>query len=331
MKNRNFLFLVLLMNPALCLGSDDNCVTDARNLLDLSTENFADIAEDYIRQGKITYTSRIQTRMSEQGVSESDIEYVLHYPVEIRPRRRDGPNKYNITGLADKKGSQLRLGVSFGSQGELVIFAIMRTRQKELKIPLERENFIPFINGYLDREKFIYSANAGRRMEEHMITEDDVEYALKNPIEVGNKTAMQNHAFDPIYVRGQARDGKLLNIGVASSMGKFITVTTANRILNDQLPLLKKEFVKFISEGRKRIVYTQHAYERMGELDITESDVEHILQNPLKIIYRSNDKGYYILGKTQKKKRLRLMLSFDGRIIVFAMDVHTPFSMRGLL
>ncbi len=328
MKKIHFLSLLLFW-PVLCLGADQNCASSSRTLL--SSEDFAYIAGDYIDEGKIVYSSHVQGRMDEGEIGENDIERVLRYPYRVKARP-DGINKYNVIGQVEKDGSQLRIEVFLEPQGpqkQLMAFSVIRTLQKN-RIPLQKEDFIPFVGDYLDREKLAYSVYAQRRMGEKGVTQSDIEHVLKNPIEVGNKTAMQNYSLDSkIYVRGVTDDGKELHLGLASKGEKLVVVTSVNRILNDQVPSEKKDFIRFIRDylaAEKRIVYTQRAQERMGKLAIGEVDIEHTLKHPVRIIYRSNHKGYYILGQTVNGRPYHLMLSFDGRVVVFSMDMS--FSTR---
>ena len=316
---------LLLFWPALCLGADDNgrCVSSSRELL--SPKDFAYIAGDYIDERGIAYSPHARTRMIEQRVSETAIERILRYPHGVQARL-DGINKYNITGPTNNDGSFLRLGVSLEPQEpqrQLKVFAVIHTLQKS-RIPLLKEDFIPFISDYLGREKLEFSLYSRQRMGEQSVTESDIEYVLRNPMEMGNKTTMRNYTSDSkIYVRGITDDGKELNLGLASRGEKFIVVTSVNRILNDQIPLLKEGFIRFTRDylgAKKRIIYTQHARERMGQMAIGEDDIEHTLKHPFKITYRSNHKGYYVRGQTINGRPYRLMFSFDGRIVVFSMD-----------
>ena len=328
MKKVHFLILLLFW-PALCLGADQSCASSSHTLL--SSKDFAYIAGDYIDEGKMIYSSHARGRMDEGGIGENDIERVLRYPYRVKARP-DGINKYNVIGQAEKDGSQLRIEVFLEPQGpqkQLMVFSIIRTLQKN-RIPRQKEDFIPFIGDYLRRKKLVYSLYAQGRMGEQSITQSDVEYVLKNPIEVGSKTATQNYSVDSKrYVRGATDDGKELHLGLASRGEKLVAVTSVNRILNDQVPSEKKDFIRFIRDylaAEKRIIYTQRARERMGNLAIGEDDIEHTLKHPVRIIYRSNHKGYYILGQTRNGRPYHLMLSFDGRVVVFSMDMS--FSTR---
>ena len=314
-------FSLLFCLSGLCLAAEGSCASSSRTILDLSEKDFAYIAGDYIDEKKISYSAHVQMRMEEQKIGQGDIERVLRDPERVKAG--SDANKYNIVSKEVDDGSQLQLGVLLEPHGQLKIFGLIRIAQKNL-IPQSKEDFIPFIRHYLDQKKLHYALYSQQYMEEQGVTESGIEHALKNPLEVERKIIMQDQNFDSkVHIKGVANDGKEWAIGLFST-GKKLVVTFISPILNNQIPSLKKDFIRFIrdylgDEGKK-IVYTHRARERMNEFAIDENDVEYILKHPTRVIYRSNHKGFFILGPSRNGRPYRLMLTYDGQIAVFSMD-----------
>ena len=291
MKKTTFLSSLLFW-PVLCLATED-CTPNSRTLLDLSKERFAGIARDYIRKKKIVYIPQTQTIIKEQGIRESDIERTLQNPSGIKARS-DGPNEYGVIGSSDEDGNQLHIAVSLESRGQLVVIWISRHVRQRGRIPLFKDDFVPFISRYLDQKELIYSEGTRQKMREQTVGEEDIERVLRYPIEVGNQN-MQHYTPDSvIYVRGTIPDGNSLRVGIVSEPGKRIRIIYVNRILDNQIPLLKKDFMHFISEyfgEGKEIVYTRHARDRMRGRGISEYDIEYALKNPVDVGSRAGPKG----------------------------------------
>ena len=328
MKKISFLSLLLFW-PVLCLGADQICASSSRTLFDLPKERFVSIARNYIREKKVFYSFRAQNLMHERGIGASDIEYALRYPLTVKTRPNAGPNEYHIMGLTNKDGNQVRVGISFVAQGggQLVITTVAHFLAKD-RIPLSKADFIPFIGDFIEQGKLTYADRVQLSMRGQSITTSDVEYVLKSPVEVGNKKNMQNHTPDSrIYINGVGRDGNLLRVGIASIEGKRIVVTSVRRVLDDQIPLLKEDFIRFVSDylgAGKKIIYTRNARERMREFTVSEYDVGHMLRHPVEIIKRPDSEGYYVIGQGVGAKSLRLLISFDGRIRLITIDTPMP-------
>ena len=162
-------------------------------------------------------------------------------------------------------------------------------------------------------------------MREQGIVESDVEYVLRSPLEVENRKTMQNYSPDSkIYIKGVDKDGNRLRLGISAMEGRRIVVTSARRVLDDRIPLMKEDFISFINdylgEGNK-IIYTRHVRERMDKLVVGEEGIERMLRHPVKIVKRSD--RYYVIGQGVRSRPLRLIISFDGRIRLITMDTST--------
>ena len=434
MKNRNFLFLFLVMNPALCLRADDNCASNSRTLFPI--EDFATIVGNYISEGRIVYSLGAQKHMNERGIAENDIKYTLRYPAEVAKTRFDGTiSEYSIMGVPDKDGNQLELRVSFESQrkGPLTVDTIdtvvrslpkdgaylsfglsqedfvhvaedyigkgkivyspnaqeymrkhfvkrrhiertllspdkvtetlfdgitskytiagspnINGRQLHLKvsleaqrkeqltidsitrsslkkhIPLSRDAFVQFIKNYLSNKNLIYTTRTRQRMSEQNISENDILHALKHPKKVGDRATQKDASGKVVYIRGETANKKLLHLGISLEKKKEIAVTTVGRILNDQIPLSREDFIRFVDSyiGKKRIIYTRFARGRMDNSGLTEEDIEYVFKHPTRIERKSGGNGYHIVGQTVNGQRpLRLVIAFGEEIVLITVDI----------
>ena len=188
----------------------------------LSKQNFVHIARNTIEEGKIIYSPLAREHMNEHSVNQSDIEQTLRSPNKVKETRFDGSiSEYNVIGFPNKDGKQLKLWVSLDAQskGQLTINTVTRYLPKN-RIPLSKENFIPFINDYLDKKKLVYTTNARRLMAGQNISEHDIEHVLRHPKKVGSKNT-QNHALDGVrYIRGETANGNLLRLGIILTLAK---------------------------------------------------------------------------------------------------------------
>ncbi len=324
MKNRYFLSLLLFW-PVLCLGGEGGCASSSRTLL--SKEDFAYIAGDIISEGRIVYSTKAQKQMDEYEITENDIKYTLRYPVKVEKNSLDDvTSKYVITGLPDKDGNQLEMWVSFEAQrkGQLTVDSVVPSFMKN-KIPLSKAAFMRFINNYLDQKKLIYTIRTRKRMSEQNVNRSDIEHALKNPKKVGDGVAQKHAPGNVVYLRGETANKNLLHLGISLEKQGKIAVTTVGRILNEQIPSSKKDFIRFVSDSiatGKGIVYTRFARKRMDGLALTDEDIKHIFKHPIRIKKKSNGNGYHVLGKAVNGQRpLRLVIAFDEKIIVITVDI----------
>ncbi len=183
-------------------------------------------------------------------------------PAEVTKNRFDGiTSEYNITGLPDKDGNQLEMWVSFEAQrkGQLTVDSVVPSFMKN-KIPLSKAAFMRFINNYLDQKKLIYTIRTRKRMSEQNVNRSDIEHALKNPRKVGDGVAQKHAPGNVVYLRGETANKNLLHLGISLEKQGKIAVTTVGRILNNQIPLPRKDFIRFVSDyiaTGKGIVYTR--------------------------------------------------------------------------
>ena len=321
MKKISFL---LFFWPALCLAVEDNCASNSRALL--SPQDFAYIAGDYIDEGKIVYSPITQKHMDQERISGSDIEYTLRYPAKILPRNL---NQHTIIGSPNRDGSQLRLLVSLDVQGERqLIVNTVKLLLPEDQIPPSKADFVSFISDFIDRRALIYPTHVRRRMNEKKISASDIEYVFRNPTKVGNKTTQNYAPGDTVYIRGESAD-KILYIGITLMEKGRIGIISIRRILDDQIPLEREDFMRFMNNyigAGKKIIYTRLARDRMDDLAFTEDDVQHILKYPIETERKTGRNGYQVMGQTANRVGLQLVISFndDKQIIVVAVD--TPLS-----
>ena len=342
MKKMTLLFFFW---PALCWGDQLTCASSSRSLLDdrallptvnLSLEDFAYIAGDYIGEGKIVYSPRVQERMNQQVITKADLEHALSYPTKVENRTVHGrpanPNQYNIMGLA-KDGNQVRLGVAFDSRegGRLVVVTVAQTlSDKRMLVPstnLSKEDFAYIAGDYIRERKIVYSPHVQNHMDERVITRDDVEHALSYPTKV-EKRAEHGRPGGPggYNIVGLGKEGNQVRIGVSLSSqeeGRLVVVAVARTLPNDRMPVSKEDFKNFvgdyIQEGRG-IIYTRHARGRMREQRITRDDVRHALGHPSRVGNLNHASGPYVVGKAKDGNQLRLGVSFrseeGGRLVV---------------
>ncbi len=320
MKNRYFLSLLLFW-PVLCLGGEGGCASSSRTLL--SKEDFAYIAGDMISEGRIVYSPLAQDYMDEHRVSKTDLEYTLRYPAKILPR--EDSNEYNIIGLSNRDESLLRLRVFLDGQGKNQLLVNMVKRLfPEDRIPLSKADFIPFISDSIAQGMLFYSARTRKRIEEYKISRNDIEHALKNPTQVGSKTTQHYGLGDTVYIMGEGAGKTRLQIGLSLIEKRRIFVTSAVRTLEDRIPLLREDFIHFVRNytgAGKKILYTQFTQNYMNKLVLTERDIKHILEYPIKIEKKPGRDGYHITGRSANGEALlRVLIIFnsDEEIIVIA-------------
>ncbi len=328
MKKISFLSLLLFW-PVLCLGGEGGCASSSRTLL--SKEDFAYIAGDMISEGRIVYSPLAQYYMDEHRVSKTDLEYTLRYPAKILPR--EDSNEYNIIGLPNRDESLLRLRVFLDGQGKgQLLVSMVKRLFPEDRIPLSRADFIPFISDSIAQRRLVYSAHTQKRMKEHEISRNDIEYVLKNPKQVGSKNTQNYGLGDTVYIMGEGADKTQLQIGLSLVEKGRIFVTSAVRTLEDQIPLLREDFMHFMRNytgAGKKIVYTQFTRNYMNKLVLTERDMKHILEYPIKIEKKAGRDGYHVIGRsTNGEKLLRVLIIFDSNEEIVVLAVDTPFSTR---
>ncbi len=228
----------------------------------------------------------------------------------IRPKilPREDSNEYNIIGLSNRDESLLRLRVFLDGQGKNQLLVNMVKRLfPEDQIPLSKADFIPFISDSIAQGILVYSARTQKRMEEYKISKNDIEHALKNPAQVGSKTTQNYGLGDTVYIMGEGAGKTQLQIGLSLIEKRRIFVTSVVRTLEDRIPLLREDFMHFVRNytgAGKKIMYTQFTRNYMNKLVLTERDIKHILEYPIKIEKKTWPRWIsYYRTKLQTEKR----------------------------
>ena len=198
---KKLLGLWLLFSPLNVLGTpQDGCVIETTAIIrgrhvPISTLPFEDmrwLLGEYLNQRKIHYTQGAQIRMKEYDISEGAIESILLNPTDMVRNSSSihQPNFYWITGLTQER-ALLRIAVGFEKDHSLTIIAVknnesygtIRGRHIPISLlPLEDMRWL--LGEYLDQKKVRYTQKVQKYMEGRNTSNEEVEFLLRNPIQV---------------------------------------------------------------------------------------------------------------------------------------------------
>ena len=241
MKKISLCLSLLLLCPLNAPAADD-CVSLAEAPLLLDGKQLRGIIEDFLNDGKIRYNHRSLTRMKKLGLSKQDIESVLRTTNNIVHQDDHGAfEAFRARGWTSNKTSHLEFYFTLtleNPQDGLFINNVRKWNKYPVSVVVDGQllpvsqlslgQFQQAVRILLDKDKIFYNWPVRQHMNERNISQEDIEYILRNIIQLKHNPQGNDPSF--FQVIGSTREIPWLRISLVFSSRRKLIIFGAEKL-----------------------------------------------------------------------------------------------------